>query len=238
LTFEAGAGAFILSGNNAVNLGGGIANNSTSTQTIGLPLALVGGSQTVNTASGGVKLTGDIGQSGGTYGITKTGSGTLILSGTDSYTGGTTVSAGKLVLAKPSALATGTSLTVGADAASVFNASAGDTSGDMNVTTAVPNSTSAASARTVLSPARAADVSAAGGGVLPSAASATDSAGGAPVQNAMPSAPAPLPAGDGRKAGDPAWLGQAADNSDNLHPSHEKTRAMLAWEAVFAHYGR
>jgi autotransporter-associated beta strand protein len=50
--------------------------------------------------------------------------GTLILSGTDSYSGGTTVSAGTLEFLESSALPSGTSLTVGAGAASLFNASA------------------------------------------------------------------------------------------------------------------
>jgi autotransporter-associated beta strand protein len=48
------------------------------------------------------------------------GPGILILSGTDSYLGGTTVEEGTLILASPTALAEGTSLTVGQGASSLF----------------------------------------------------------------------------------------------------------------------
>jgi len=47
LTFNAGAGAFTLSGNK-VNLLGNVVNNSANTQTIGLPLALDGSSRAFN----------------------------------------------------------------------------------------------------------------------------------------------------------------------------------------------
>jgi autotransporter-associated beta strand protein len=50
-------------------------------------------------------------------------SGTLILSGSDSYTGGTTVNAGTLILASNTALPDGTSLTVGAGGAFIFDPS-------------------------------------------------------------------------------------------------------------------
>jgi autotransporter-associated beta strand protein len=49
------------------------------------------------------------------------GPGTLILAGSDSYTGGTDVSEGTLILASRSAIVAGTSLTVGADATLLFN---------------------------------------------------------------------------------------------------------------------
>ena len=51
---------------------------------------------------------------GGTGSLLKTGAGTLILSGSDSYTGGTHVVAGTLEVTSASALASGTQLTVGA----------------------------------------------------------------------------------------------------------------------------
>ena len=58
---------------------------------------------------------------GGGGGLIKTGSGSVTLSGTNSYTGGTTVAAGTLVLTDASAIATGTKLTVGADAGLFLN---------------------------------------------------------------------------------------------------------------------
>ena len=57
--------------------------------------------------------------------LTKTGPGTLILSGSSysTYYGGTLVDAGTLVLASSAALVDGTSLTVGAGATSIFDSS-------------------------------------------------------------------------------------------------------------------
>ena len=79
VTFDAGAGAYILNGN-AVNLAGDITNNSANKETINLPLVLTG-NRTLNAAAGGLTFAGNIGQTGGSYGITKSGSGTLTLSG-------------------------------------------------------------------------------------------------------------------------------------------------------------
>ena len=75
LTFNAGSGAFTLTGN-AVNLDGDIVNNSTNTQTIQPSLTLVNGMHTINAASGDVDLNGAISEG---FGIT-TGTGTVTLS--------------------------------------------------------------------------------------------------------------------------------------------------------------
>ncbi|MGO9111038.1 MAG: autotransporter-associated beta strand repeat-containing protein [Thermoguttaceae bacterium] len=56
--------------------------------------------------------------------LSLTGPGTLILSGTNSYTGGTTVDAGTLLVTNDEAIADGTSLTVGANASLIFDPSA------------------------------------------------------------------------------------------------------------------
>ena len=96
ITFNAGAGAFTLSGNR-ITLGGNVANNSTTLQTISLAMIL-SGNRTFTTSSGGGDLTigGILSETGGARGITKAGAGTLTLSGANSYTGLTTVSAGVL----------------------------------------------------------------------------------------------------------------------------------------------
>ncbi len=122
VTFDAGAGAFTLNGN-AVNLAGDITNNSANKETINLPLVLTG-NRTLNAAAGSLTVAGNIGQTGGSYGITKIGSGTLTLSGINTYTGGTLVSAGTVVVTSPSALPQGSALTVGYSGAFVFGASA------------------------------------------------------------------------------------------------------------------
>ena len=115
MIFNPGAGQFILNGN-AVDLDGGVVNNSASTQTINLGLSLVGGTGTVDTAAGNVTIVGNI---GGNYGLDKTGPGTLTLTGSNSYTGPTVVSQGTLLVRNGSALLAGSSLTVGNNA-SVF----------------------------------------------------------------------------------------------------------------------
>ena len=48
------------------------------------------------TVNNTTEIKGAIGESGGIYGITKAGPGTLILSGANTYTGDTTVNAGTL----------------------------------------------------------------------------------------------------------------------------------------------
>ena len=99
LRFYAGAPAFTLQGNGVTLTGEGIdntiiENDSTSTQTVDLAIAL-GVDGTIGAAAGDVVVSGDI---SGTYGLTKAGSGQLTLSGTMSYTGGTTISAGSLLI--------------------------------------------------------------------------------------------------------------------------------------------
>lgn len=94
LTFSSNAGAFTLGGNSII-LSGVITNYSSTAETIALPL-------------------------GGTYGLTKTGPGPVILSGTNNFTGGTAVLAGILNIANSAALPTGDNLIVGANALAEF----------------------------------------------------------------------------------------------------------------------
>jgi autotransporter-associated beta strand protein len=58
---------------------------------------------------------------GGTQGLTKTGSGTAWLSGTNRYTGVTVVEAGTLVIANPGSLPDGGGLTIGSDTNKYFS---------------------------------------------------------------------------------------------------------------------
>ena len=97
ITFKGGASAFTLT-NNAITLTGDVLNNSTSLETINLPITSTA-ARTFTTRSGGGNLTlgGVFSGSGG--GITKAGPGTLTLNGTaaNSYTGPTTVTGGLLI---------------------------------------------------------------------------------------------------------------------------------------------
>jgi autotransporter-associated beta strand protein len=60
--------------------------------------------------TGQLSISGAIGQEGGAYGITKVGTGTLLLSGVNTYSGGTRVNAGSLVIGSG-----GTLLNIGTD---------------------------------------------------------------------------------------------------------------------------
>ena len=74
------------------------------------PLAL-----TLNTPGNGVTISGNIGQDSGAIGssIVKTGAGTLVFTGTNTYTGGTNIQMGTLEAATPASLpGYGTSNTV------------------------------------------------------------------------------------------------------------------------------
>jgi len=96
LAFNSGAPAFTLSGN-AISLSGNISNNSPNTQSINLALGLPTGAHSVTTnANGAISIGGVISGSGS---LTKDGAGTLTLPSINTYSGGTTVNAGTLVLA-------------------------------------------------------------------------------------------------------------------------------------------
>ena len=68
----------------------------------------------------GATLSGPI---GGTGSLSVIGPGVLVLSGTNSYSGGTNVLAGTLVITNPDALPSATSLTIGARGTSIFDIS-------------------------------------------------------------------------------------------------------------------
>jgi autotransporter-associated beta strand protein len=65
---------------------------------------------TLGADTGQLTISGAIGQEGGAYGITKVGTGTLLLSGVNTYSGGTRVNAGSLVIGSG-----GTLLNIGTD---------------------------------------------------------------------------------------------------------------------------
>ncbi len=98
IQFRASAGGFTLNGN-ALNLTGDVVNNSSAAQTISTPLVLDGGTRTFNAAAGDLSVTAGITQAASqTNGLSKTGANTLKLAGTSTYSGATSVTAGKLLL--------------------------------------------------------------------------------------------------------------------------------------------
>jgi fibronectin-binding autotransporter adhesin len=93
ITFNAGASAYTLTGNQ-ITLGGSVINNSANLQTIGLPLELAA-TRTFAANSGGITVAGAI---TGTGGITKDGRDTLTLAGTNTFSGNIAVRGGTLLL--------------------------------------------------------------------------------------------------------------------------------------------
>jgi len=111
ITFNSGAGAFLLSGN-AITLNGTVTNSSTSTQTINLNMIMLA-TRTFAALTGNLSVGGILSGAGG---LTKTGTSTLTLSGANTYNGTTTVSAGTLKLGNATALGSttgGTTITAG-----------------------------------------------------------------------------------------------------------------------------
>ena len=109
----------------AIQLSGDVLNQSGANQTIGLNIQLVPGDGAFNTNAitfdtGAMKITDSGSISGTGMELVKTGSGTLVLSGSNTYSGGTDVVSGKLIATTSTALLDGSNLTVGANASSFF----------------------------------------------------------------------------------------------------------------------
>jgi MYXO-CTERM domain-containing protein len=111
ITFNSGAGAFNLTGN-GIALAGDVMNNSTNPQTVNIALALQQ-NVNLNAAAGNITVGGNI---SGAFGITKTGSQFVTLSGTNSYSGATNVNAGTLVVGAAAALPATTSVSIASPA--------------------------------------------------------------------------------------------------------------------------
>ncbi len=92
LTFDATALTNELTGN-AVTLSGDVTVSSTAAQTVALATTLASGNRTVTVNSGPLTWSAAL---SGTGALVKSGSGTLILSATNTFSGGTTINAGTL----------------------------------------------------------------------------------------------------------------------------------------------
>ncbi len=119
ITFAAGSPAFNLQGN-AIQLSGPVVNQSSVNQSITLAMQVVAGGGTFDSGAGSTTIAGAI--SG--LSLTKLGTGTLILSGSNSYTDGTSVLEGTLQIASASALPAGEAMTIGDGARLVFDSAA------------------------------------------------------------------------------------------------------------------
>ncbi len=103
-------------GGGTIDLGGQTATADTLTVTDGSVLdgTLSSGTRTVSNGTISANLTG-------TGGLVKTGSGNVVLSGTNTFSGGVQVQGGTLALASAGALPMGSGLWIGAAAASLFS---------------------------------------------------------------------------------------------------------------------
>jgi len=106
--------------------------------TISAPIELDSNVMVLPVAGSRLTILGNMNGAG--QSLTVNDRGTAVLSGANGYRGGTTVSAGTLILTNPSAIAANTSLTIGADAAFIFGSSSITTSND---TTTASNAVSA-----------------------------------------------------------------------------------------------
>lgn len=95
-TIKANTGPISLA--NALNLNGNFTVAGTQNLTFMGPTTLTGTRTVTVTNTGLTTFAGNIGQSAAGLGLTKAGAGTLVLSGTNSYTGTTTAKAGTLIV--------------------------------------------------------------------------------------------------------------------------------------------
>jgi fibronectin-binding autotransporter adhesin len=147
LVFSASEGYLLAAGNNGTLT----LSNSASitvlsgTHTISAPVEIALGSLVISASNASsVNISGNISDDNGHESLTLMGdgSGTLVLSGTNSYGGGTYVDAGTLIVTSPEALADGSSLIVGQGASALFApASAGPAGHEYMVPAAVPGVT-------------------------------------------------------------------------------------------------
>ena len=106
ITYNTGAAAFVIgngtataNAGNTFALTGNVTNNSGSVQTINAPFTMTAARTFTNATGGNFLLSGSLSGTGG--GITKTGTGSLNLTGANTYTGTTTASGGILQVSGP-----------------------------------------------------------------------------------------------------------------------------------------
>lgn len=115
ITFNAGADSFTIGGS-TITLDGttpSITQSDDSAQTISTNIALGADTSLDGNGTGTLTLSGIISDSGGARALTKSGSSTVILSGDNTYSGNTTISAGTLEIQNVDALGEATVDTVG-----------------------------------------------------------------------------------------------------------------------------
>jgi autotransporter-associated beta strand protein len=106
------------SGSSSLNISGGSLTSPGGDPALVMPIVLTSsGGGTFDISSSTMTLEGPVSGAGS---LIKNGPGTLVLIGSDNYSGGTDVYGGTLIVGSPNALLDGTSLTVGAGGALLF----------------------------------------------------------------------------------------------------------------------
>jgi len=190
---EGSGGSITLQGSSSVSVTVQAGNHQ-----ISAPLGLAGSTSFTTASGSSLIVSGPISGNGS---LSKTDDGTLVLSGANLYTGGTTVTAGTLDITNSAALLDGSSLTVSSSGTLLFGssvdvtpsavvaaaipviASSVDTSsdtpaaacGDASVTTATPSTTSLAPSGLVMLAPSVADLAPSGSVAMPSSVSTSAS---------------------------------------------------------------
>jgi len=178
-----------------VTLGTGISLNDSTLQvgadfSTTAPITIGTGGGTVDTNGYNLVLAGPLTGPGG---LAKIGSGSVTLSSTNSYQGGTTVYAGTLIATNPSAIAANTSLVIGAGGSFVFDPSSYATGTSSNTTDTVSSGV-ASTASNVASAATSSTTSAVTvAPVTTNVVSPSPAFAKKLFQKAPPSPPVPLP---------------------------------------------
>ena len=94
LTFSNNAASFTVGSGNTLTLTGGVTNNSPNAQVISAPIS-IDTTETFSTAAGSITVNGGVSGAGT---LAKSGSGSLILAGANTYTGNTLINGGALQL--------------------------------------------------------------------------------------------------------------------------------------------
>ncbi len=107
-TINASGGAVVNAGNNVQNWNGSFTFTGANALDLGTGAVTLNNSATVTATASTLTVGGAIGDGGNNRSLTKTGAGTLTLSGVNTYAGGTTLNAGTLNLGNAAALGSGT----------------------------------------------------------------------------------------------------------------------------------
>ena len=94
-------------GTDSLSINTGIQVNNSKQLRIDTPVVITSSQSWAQQASGSLTVTGDVSESGGARALTKGSAGDLILTGTNSFTGGFAMSLGNTILGNNSALGTG-----------------------------------------------------------------------------------------------------------------------------------